>query len=216
MAIRLAPIEVAQQYVTAERPENVSLLGRLLDAASAVVIRRSSRNFKVEPALVNTGTVQAPVWVDSAAAVAKVLPVRNGSVRLPDLRAVTSVAFEGFTLTADDYELTTVGGDDLPFIWMDFVPGAPAYDVVRSPYRTLRPKVTITGRWGIWPIPDLVPDVEYAVCAIAARMFSKKDARWADTVQAGLESAAFTYYKELPADVQGVIESLRPRKVALV
>jgi hypothetical protein len=216
VATRLVPIEVAERYVSTPRPENEQLLENMVDAASAFIIRRSKRSWVPEPALVNTGTADAPVWEDTAPPVAKVLRIdANGTIRVPDLREVVSVVTSaGTLLTEDTYELDKSPGDDMPSSWMDLVPGTPAsYDIVPSFFRTQQATVTIVGRWGVSPVPA---DIQYACAAMAARMFSKKDARWSDRMQAGLESAAYDYFKEMPPDVKAIIESTRVRNPPVI
>lgn len=188
------------------RPENVPLLGRLVAAASKTLINRTGRNFAVEPA------------ADTDPPVSKTFVVpRMGQVRLPDLRTATSVTFQGMALTEMlNYELLRMPGDDDPAVFLDLLPGSFGiidFDVVRSPYVLQRPQITIVGTWGITPVPD---ELNYACCALAARMFSKKDARWADSVQASMESAAFNYYKDMPSDIKSIVESWRVKKVGVV
>lgn len=181
----------------------------LVKGASRFIANRSGRSFVPEPALVGEP------GSDSGAPITKTFRVpRSGSVRIPDLRALTSVSFGGLALSADAFELVRVPTDEYPAVFIDVLDaptGMSAYNLVTPQFRG--PTVAITGRWGIWPVPE---DVQVATAMLAARMFARKDARYADQVQAGIESAGFSYYKSLPDDIRAPIEMLRVRKVALI
>lgn len=202
----LVPIEVAQGFLPGDggalRPENTSMFQTILRGATRTVINRTRRNFTVEPAFDSDG-------MDTGDPVTKSFIVdTNGSARIPDLRALTSVVYGGQTVTSEAYELTPAPSDDYPFVFIDLLFNTGHI----SPYVT-RPSVAITGRWGITPLPD---DILVAICMLAARMFAKRDARWADQVQAGIESAAFNYYRNLPDEIKIPIEELRVQKIGLV
>lgn len=206
----LVSVEQAQVYLKAYRPEDEAFLQTLLNAAESVVKRRVDRRLEPEPALAADGT-------DTNPPVTKTFRVpRSGEVRVPDLRVVVTATFGGALLLnnelTDAYELTQREGDPATHFRVLRRGGGLDFAHVGSLFAA-SPKLSITGRWGFLPTP---PEAVDAMYRIAARMFMERDARYADQVQAGIEAAAFSYYRELPSNVKFALEQLRVPKVALV
>jgi hypothetical protein len=218
MSVRLVDTAVAKTYLPGEggavRPENETLLDKLVLGASGSIASRTNRNFIPDPP-VDLTDPDNPVDAAPPTTRSFVVP-RSGSIRIPDLRSYTSISFGAASLTENvDFELTQVPDERYPYVFLDILSTAQAitpFDVVNV-VGAAQPTISITGRWGIWPVPD---EVQNACAILAARMFAKKDGKWADLSQGGMQVAAFQFYSALPDEIQSVINSLRIRKIALV
>lgn len=186
------------------RGDNESFVDRLIDAAEGFVQRHVQRKLAPEPAL----TGDPPQ--DTGNPVAKTFPVRRqGYIRVPDLRTVTSITLGGATLEdglgySIDFPETHYGRE--PATHVDVIGDVWVYGRQSTP-------LVITGRWGWNPVP---PEIKDVICTLVARMFAERDAKMADQVQVGLEGTVFNYFKALPARSQQVIEDLRVPKFAFV
>jgi hypothetical protein len=184
-------------YLERRRAEQDTFLDKLIAAASKRLIRYTGRHFFPTPALV---TGNPPT--DTNPPVAKTFTVRSSSfVRVPDLRTVSSVVLGGMTLDASDpypaYELWGAEGE--PHTHIRILRAAV------SPFASSN-ILTITGRWGFLEVPD---DVKDACATWVARAYKKKDANYADTVQQGIEGAAFQYLNQIPAEIKMTMDSYR-------
>lgn len=198
MALKLATPADVTPFVTqgSIRPEQGAFIDSLIGAASARIIKYTGRVFAPEPT------------ADTSPPVTKTFTVRGSYVRVPDLRSVTSVAYNGITLDPTyGYELW--GADGEPSTHVKVLPGAV------SPFGgAMRPTLAITGRWGFTAVPD---DIKDACCLWVARRFKAKDANYADTVMQGVEGAAFQYFNQIPVDVKMTLDAYRQQaRVAIV
>lgn len=204
MALRLATVEDVKTYLKMTRPEDDAFIGALLDGCSLRAIRYTGRNFFPDPDFQTAGDPST----DHAPPVAKSFTVRTSRyINLPDLRVATSVTLGGADLQAGiGYELW--GSDDL---------GMEPYNTIKvlgpiSPYAFggIAPlnQLVVTGRWGFASVPE---DMKDAVVLWVARRFKQRDANYSDVVQQGVETVAFTYFKNLPEDIMLTMEHYRRR-----
>jgi hypothetical protein len=161
-----------------------------LDGAEQFAERWCGRTFSPDPPI-------DPELGDVAPAVTKYRSARGKRfVRVPDLRVATSVVLDGVTLT--DYFIDS------------YV--TPATHIELASTTTGRGELAITGRWGFSPPPD---DAKIAILQLAARGWSRRDARWSDTVQTP-DGAVFFYSRNMPDEVANVFRSYRIPNLAVV
>lgn len=183
------------------RADNESFVDACILAAEGTVQRISKRKLVPEPALVS--------GVDSAPPVAKTFQVRKpGTIRVPDLRTVSSFSLGGLALVEGT-------GYALSARRIPYDEPATHIEIFSDVYlfNTTSTALVITGKWGFHPCPEEVKNV---IKVLVARMFKERDANYADTVQPGIESAAFSYFKQLPASSQAVVTDLRPTEFAMI
>lgn len=118
-------------------------------------------------------------------------------VAVPDVRAIESITADGTLLTADQYEL--VGRRDQPAQGLRLL-GAGAQTV------------QITGHFGFAAPPD---DVRLAILTMAARGFHDAQARLGDRV-VDPDGSVTSYFRQLPVEAKGVLDSYRLTAVRLV
>lgn len=212
--VELATVDDVLPYlpsrgVTSQRPEDTAFTSALIRACSTRLVNYIGRSFVPEPALVG----EPPA--DVAAPVSKTFTVRRSRyVTVPDLRTVTSITLGGLTLVdGDGYELW--GAPDQPTTTVKILGPMPPYRADLGGLGAYN-QLVVTGRWGFLTVPE---DLKDACAMWVARRFAQKDARYADTVQAGIEGAAFTYSKNMPMDIQMTADFYRQGsgpKVALI
>jgi len=202
----LAIVEVEELLAYGDlREERVNgpMVEGLLRAAERFLQRYARRTFDPQPALAANGT-------DTNSPIAKTFVVARGTnlIRVPDLRATTTVALDGLALNTSTgyypldtaYEPATTVQLYEPYGlqtgWSN--PSGPG-------------QLTITGRWGWNPVPD---DVKYAVMALTVRLYKERNANWADSV-ALPDGSVLQYFRSLPATVQAAIGLYRPLNLAI-
>lgn len=184
----------------------------LIDAAEAFVSRYCRRQFAPEPTLAADGS-------DTNPAVTKtfVVPLGRRILRITDLRSASVVALNGnpisnvmaggvtlgYQLNGDTQEPTTSIDLLQPY-------GTATYGYSTSVYGN--GLLSITGRWGWNPVP---PDVKDAIRALTIRMYRERDAAWADSV-ALPDGSVLSYFRTLPARVQGTLQQYRVPNLALI
>jgi len=166
---------------------NVAILTDLLQEHQVIVEQYTGRRFSPNPPLDSANGDTAPdVAVTINVQRRKVIP-------LPDARVVTSVALGGATLLSTssyrDYELLSNDG-----VFTDLVlyPDQPnRFPLAHySGWNT----ITVTGRFGIWPVPA---DIKGALLLMCARAYKEQEARFGDVVNLG-DGGSVAYYKTLP------------------
>ena len=187
-----------------------AFLQQLLDEHSAIVEMLTGRSFTPNPPLASDGTDTLPVvtlTIDAA---------YRGTISIPDARVVTAISMDGNPLVAQDYRL--VG---------DRAGGVPVYhDLILQPLAGITPgwaragwqtgwavgrTLTITGRFGIWPVP---PEIKGACLLMCARAYKEKDARYSDLVELPDGSAVHYYRSQLPPRVSMVLDNYAVQLVA--
>ena len=145
------------------------------------------------PALVNTGTAEAPVWADTADPVTVRRRVHaNRFVRVPDAREVAAVTIDGTEVT--EYELLPrPGREGGPYPRIEvFLRGA---------------VVEVTGRFGFHPLPS---DLRDFILSLAARRYKEGPAvGFADARAASDEYGDRIYFNRLPESLKAPGESYR-------
>lgn len=179
------------------------MLQGLLFAAERFLQRYARRHFETEPALVD--------GEDTANPVAKTFVVVRGRsvIRIPDLRAAASVVLDGLTLnTSTGYVPLDTGWEPATSISLYEPYGVSAGG---WPLSSGYGEMVITGRWGWNPVPD---DVIYAIKALTIRLYKERNASWADAV-ALPDGSLLQYFRQLPATVQGAINTYRKPNLAI-
>lgn len=187
------------------RGEDDLILAMRLDSAEEFVAMYTGRSFAPEPAFI--------LGADTGVAVTKTFPVRRGEVvvRIPDLRSATAVSLGGSHLIADMNYVLDTNREPATSIILDQY----AWQFALSPFISTLSSMTrlsITGRWGFSPVPAGIKD---AVLTIAARRFHEKKSMFQDSV-ALPDGSVLSYFRQLPASVQGALNQYRSVKVALV
>ena len=148
------------------------------------------------PALVNTGTAEAPVYVDTAQPVARTFrPGGRRRIVLPDARHIESVTSGGVAVTAGDattpgYELLELQGH---FVQLSLLEGTYG-DVV------------VTGRFGF---AYLHADLTEAIYTLAQRYWHERVALQGDQGTTPEGGAGQTYLRQLPPRVRLAFSSYR-------
>ena len=175
----------------------------LLSAAERFIQRYARRTFEPLPVLAVDGS-------DTNPAVAKSFIVARGRniVRVPDLRATTSVVLDGAALDTLSGYYPLDGWEPITTLHLYTPYGeSPGWAGTAA-----SGNLTITGRWGWNPVPD---DVKYAIKALGSRLYKERNASWADAV-ALPDGSVLQYFRSLPATVQASISLYRPLNLAIV
>jgi hypothetical protein len=188
-----------------------ALLEILLDAAEDFVARYTRRHFVPEPALADDGS-------DTLDPVTKSFYITRGrkTLRIPDLRVATTVKLNGSALVTDiGYQIDSYGEPAtsltlvVPYGYANNAMGVYVAPLT-NPYGN--GVVAITGRWGWNPAPLVI---KHAVLALTMRMYRERDANWSDSV-ALPDGSVLSYFRQLPASVQGALNLLRTPNITLV
>jgi hypothetical protein len=177
----------------------------ILDGMERFIENYTGRKFSPEPDLV--------VGADTATPVLKTFIVQRQQavVRIPDLRMATSVSLGGVALEEWVGYQIDFYGEPAQSIHLAITP----YGIGGISYfgtSALANQLQIVGRWGFNPPP---PDVKDCVLALAARRIKEKKSSWSDSV-AMPDGSVLSYFRQLPASVQGEINLYRSPKIALV
>lgn len=202
----IATVPELRAYIDLEpgRADDLLLQG-IIDSMSRFVENWTGRTFTPNPQLVN--------GVDSASPVTKTFVVspNQSVVRIPDLRSATTIALGGVALQEAIGYQYDANIEPAQSIYLAVTP----YGLGGVTYfgtTTLANKLQITGRWGFNPTP---PDVKDCVLALAARRYKERNTAWADSL-AMPDGSVLSYFRQLPASVQGALSMYKSAKVALV
>lgn len=179
------------------------LLQTLISSAERFAARYTRRRFDPQPALVN--------GADTAPAITKTFTVAPGrvTVTVPDLRAATSISLDGALLdTSTGYWPLDTSEEPATFVRLYSPYGSSAFLSSPSGVGTL----SITGRWGWYPVPD---DVKVAVMSLTMRLWKERKASWGDTVVLP-DGSIISYFRQLPASVQAGLNTYRKVNLAIV
>jgi hypothetical protein len=184
-----------------------ALLQMLLDGQAARLSRVTGRSFTRNPALDDDGVDSSPD------AVVTLQGNYRRRISIPDARVVTSVAVDGTVLDPTAYRLV---GDDLAMTDLTIAPPPPAWPGgALLPWdawggwgaawgiglHNLGQVVTVTGRFGITPVPA---DVKDAFLMMVARAYKEKDARYGDMVELP-DGGSVNYFRQFPPRVAQTI-----------
>lgn len=164
---------------------NDSRLQGLLNELSDFFVDETNRSFDPNPPLDDSGE-------DTAEDAVVTLHIgRHRVIPVPDARVLTSVSLNGGSPLAvgRDYETLAQNG---------VVVG-----LILHRHHGHGQPVTLTGRFGIWPIPAAANG---AVIEMAARAYKSQDARYGDVV-ALPDGGSVSYFKTLPARAQATIDN---------
>jgi len=185
---RLADVSDLMEHLDVQGDE--ALLERLLDAAEVVAERYARRRFSPDP--VDTTGPGIPKTF--------ALTRNKSSLRVPDLRVVTSIVIDGALISDDDYRLS-YGASTEPATHIYLRSGSYLYSW--NGYADAR--ITITGHWGFNPTP---PDVIHAVLSSAARAYRMRDASYGDSVV--VEGGGnLNYVRQLSEEAKAILDSYR-------
>lgn len=176
----------------------------ILDSMERFAENYTGRRFSPDPPLVNGEDTASPV--QKAFVVAR----NQNVVRIPDLRATTSVSLGGTALDEWVGYQFDAGAEPAQSIYLAITP----YGIGGVSYfgtATLANQLLITGRWGFNPVP---PDVKDCVLALAARRAKERKSAWSDSV-AMPDGSVLSYFRQLPASVQGALDLYKAPRVAL-
>lgn len=202
----IVTVEELMPRLNIRRPEKLELKGPVLESlineSQAFIERYTGRVFTPEPL---TGNV----------AVTKSFNIRRKSgsqgslyYRIPDLRSASSVIFDGAALVDGvGYDIGDVSTEPATFIRLIETQWSTSAFATKV-YSTL----SIAGLWGWSPAPE---DIKGVVLTLAARRFREMDASYGDTVQTP-DGGVIAYFRQLPASVQGVLDSYRVPRISLV
>jgi hypothetical protein len=141
---------------------------------------------------------------ENEVAATKVIPTRRKTfVRVPSLRALTSIDLDGVALQPG------LGYDE-----PNFYQRMPATHIklLQYPSAWLPGRLSLTGDWGWYPTPSGVADCGYR---LASRMYHERQATYSDAV-ATAEGGMLQYFRLLPATVQAQLDLIRIRKWGVV
>ena len=193
-----------------------AFLQQLLDSISLQVERYTAKRFEPTPAWVGSPPMDT---AQPVAVTVPVLPARGSSwqswfgsapssyvtageavVKIPHAREVDGVSIQPVLggpvviLNASQY---TLEADST--VQQTVYRRVVVTDVTLPPARTL----TVTGRFGIYPVPA---DIADAVLLMSARRFYEKSAVYGDIVQME-DGAVVNFFKQFPASVRAIIDS---------
>lgn len=180
---------------------NPERLTDALNAAEGWAKRYTGRVFGPEPALVSGADTGSPVT--------KTFAVRKqGWIRIPDLRTATAVTLNGTALVENtDYVFEVYSGEE-PHTMIRLV----NWTAFTSPFNiSVSSSLAITGRWGMYPVPDEVKD---AVLTLAARQYRRQDAMFSDVVDTG--AGIYEFSRGVPDSVKTALDLYRTPQVSLV
>lgn len=205
---RMATVEDLADYLdTRVMEEKESLLSRYLVAAEALAERYARRRFS--PGLAGSGD-------DDADYTLTLTTGGSASVRVPDLRAVTSITHHGTLLDDDDYTVGVRGmSGSSPATFLELYSTRPPdrYFGTVSRIGGHEPNdLVIVGRWGFSPTP---PEVVHAVCIIASKQWRRRDSGFAE-FQVDDSNGALRVAQTIPNDARVILDTFRVPNVGLV
>jgi hypothetical protein len=201
---RLATLGELKAFLDITGSDKDLLLARYLRSAEGICERFARRRF-------------SPWGEDDADVTWSTTTYGKRSVRVPDLRTVTSMTLADSVLTEDDYDLGWRRDPTHPTWLLTFdYNGAPARmwgKVPRIGAGYEKNDLVIVGKFGFAECPD---DVQLAVLASAARMWRRRDAAFADTVISAQTGDASIYREAMPPESRAVLKTYRPPNMAVV
>ncbi len=189
----LATVQELQAYIKVANAGDEALLTDLLEGSSLFIERITGRQFHPEPE------------TDDEDAVAKTFSTHGQEfVTVPDLREIESATLGGAEI--DAYTESAGSG----YVISGTLP-TPSLWLSGLDYPTLtRNDLVITGYWGFSPVPA---DIKDACLRLAARGYKERAAGFSDSVS-DAEGGLLSYFRQLPAFVQAVVNSYRLPYVA--
>lgn len=171
--------------------DQLAVVQGILDSAVSFIAAEWKIQLEPLPALVNTGTEEAPVWEDTAAPVTvRRRPHYSRFIRVPDAREVTALVLDGTTIDPADYELLPrKGREDGPYPTIELVGGCRRGRVAE-----------ITGRFGFLELPA---DLKDFILSMAARAYREgPDSQFSDGARIDDEMGRYAYFKQLAPQMQ--------------
>lgn len=204
---RLATVEDLIEVLKVERAaEKTALLEAYLAAAEDQVEGWARRRFS--PETPDDGTIVKTFTTNG-----------RSSVRVPDLRQVTSIVVDGATLAPGyDYDLGYLSGSD-PAVYLELYSGVqndPARrfgQVSRIGGNRFADNLVVTGRWGFAQTP---PAVRLAVLTQAAILWKRRDGGFQTTVVDENSGLITQPNSGISGDVAALIGRYRPQRVGIL
>jgi hypothetical protein len=207
MPPRLATVNDLAAYLDIEdRAGKDALLSRYLVAAERLAERYARRRFS--PGLAGVGDADVDYTLT-------LTTFGKTQIRVPDLRAVTSMTHHGTFLDTDDWsvgygmsgvspathiELYSTRPPDRYFGMVSRVGGHEPNDLV------------ITGRWGFSPVPE---DIVHAVCLMASKQWRRRDQGYAD-VTVDETTSYFRVAQSIPGDAKVILDTYKVHNLGIV